>query len=184
MSSEPVKVGGVADGSLLGFVDSLRAPGSEPAARSATALTGYVTFFLRDDEYGVPILQCREIVRVSTITRVPEAPVHVRGVVSLRGHIVPVVDARARAGLAGGLPTPRSRLLVVEVAGRQLALLVDRVARVVKLASGDIEAPPPGVAVPGITGVGRVEDRRITLLDAEGFLRDEAASPPTKGEAT
>ncbi len=186
MSSEPVGARtGAAAGSaggepLLAFADALLAKGQAEAIRGPAEIRSYVTFFLRDEEHGIPILQCREIVRVSAITRVPEAPEHVRGVVSLRGRIVPVVDTRRRLGLEPAVPTAKSRLIVVEVAGRQLALLVDRVARVLKLAATDVEAPAPGAVRPGGTGVGRVGDARIHLLDAERLLLGEPPAEPTR----
>jgi purine-binding chemotaxis protein CheW len=143
-----------------------------------------VTFFLRDEEYGLPILQCREIVRISTITRVPEAPAHVRGVVNLRGHIVPAVDARRWFGLDLASPTPRSRLVVVEVGGRLFALIVDRVARILKLATTDIEPPREDEVLRGVTGVARVGAATVLLLDADRVLRvgPAEAAPVTRGE--
>jgi purine-binding chemotaxis protein CheW len=166
--------------SLLAFADGLLAKGQAEAGRGPAEIRQYLTFFLRDEEYGIPILQCREIVRVATITRMPEAPEHVRGVVNLRGRIVPVVDTRRRLGLDPVMPTAKSRLMVVEVAGRQLALLVDRVFRILKLAVTDIEPLPPGPVRPGATGVGRVGDAQIHLFDAERLLRDEPPAEPTR----
>ena len=165
---------------LLAFADALVAAGQAQAAHGPAEIRQYVTFFLRDEECGLPILQCREIVRVSVVTRVPEAPEHVRGIVTLRGHIVPVVDTRKRLGLEPAMPTARSRLIVVEVAGRQLALLVDRVARIVKLAATDVESVGPGPVLPGATGVGRVANAKISLLDAERLLREEPPAEPTR----
>jgi purine-binding chemotaxis protein CheW len=166
--------------SLLAFADGLLAKRQAEAARGPAEIRQYLTFFLRDEEYGIPILQCREIVRVGTITRVPEAPEHVRGVVNLRGRIVPVVDTRRRLGLESAMPTSKSRLIVVEMAGRQLALLVDRVARILKLAATDVEPLGAGTPGPGATGVGRVGDARIHLFDAEGLLRDEVPAGATR----
>ena len=184
MSSEPARGG--ADVSpamaepLLAFADALLAKGQAEAKRGPAEIRQYVTFFLRDEEYGIPILQCREIVRVGTITRVPEAPEHVRGVVNLRGRIVPVVDTRRRLGLEPAMPTSKSRLIVVEMAGRQLALLVDRVARILKLAATEVEPLGAGPVRPSATGVGRVGDARVYLFDAERLLRDEAPAEPTR----
>jgi chemotaxis signal transduction protein len=101
---------------LLAFADALLASSSDEPGRAAGEIRQYVTFFLRDDEIGIPILQCREIVRRLAITRVPEAPDHVRGVVNLRGRVLPAVDTRKCLGYEASPPTARSRLLVVEVA--------------------------------------------------------------------
>jgi purine-binding chemotaxis protein CheW len=168
---------------LLAFADVLLARREAEATGGPAEIRQFVTFFVRDQECGIPILQCREIVRVGAITRVPEAPEHVRGVVNLRGHIIPVVDTRRRLGLDPTIPTARSRLIVVEVVGRQLALLVDRVARILKLAATDVE-PAPAPLWTGATGVGQVDGAKIQLLDAERLLCDDApAGPSGKGQS-
>jgi purine-binding chemotaxis protein CheW len=155
---------------LLAFADGLLAEQRQAKASAPADVRQFVTFCLQDEEYGLPILQCREIVRISAITRVPEAPPHVRGVVNLRGHIVPAVDTRGCFGLATASPTPRSRLIVVEVAGRLFALVVDRVARILKLPATAIEPPPEDAALRGVTGVARAGESVIFLLDADRVL--------------
>lgn len=167
---------------LLAFADAVRAAGQQPAPHDPGKICQFVTFFLRDQEYGLPILQCREIVRVPSITRMPEAPAQVRGVVNLRGHIVPAVDARRCFALEAVPPTPRSRLIVVEVAGRGFALIVDRVARILKLPASRIEAPRPDAAAQGVTGMLRTGDALVYLLDADRVLRlAPAADAPRMG---
>jgi Chemotaxis signal transduction protein len=176
MSSEPgtssETAGSHAEGALrlLAFADALLSASQREPTRVAGEVQQYVTFFLREDEIGIPILQCREIVRALAITRVPEAPDHVRGVVNLRGRILPAVDTRKCLGYEAAQPTARSRLLVVEVAGRSFALLVDRVARILKLAVADIAAPPENARVPATVGVARDGDAIIHLIDAERIL--------------
>lgn len=166
---------------LLAFADALLASSQREPGQAAGEVQQYVTFFLRDDEIGIPILQCREIVRVVAITRVPEAPDHVRGVVNLRGRVLPAVDTRKCLGYESAPPTARSRLLVVEVAGRAFALLVDRISRILKLATADIVAPPENTRVRFAVGVARDGDATITITDAERILRPgsaaEAATP-------
>ncbi len=181
MSSEPglppEPTGGHAEGAkpLLAFADALLSASPREPSRAAGPVQQYVTFFLREDEIGIPILQCREIVRALAITRVPEAPAHVRGVVNLRGRILPAVDTRKCLGYESAPATARSRLLVVEVAGRGFALLVDRVARILKLAAEDIAAAPENAKVPATLGVARDGDATIHLTDAERIL--SAGSP-------
>jgi purine-binding chemotaxis protein CheW len=155
---------------LLAFADALLASGRATQASGPTEIRQYVTFYLRDDEYAVPILQCREIVRLSSVTRVPEAPAHVRGVVNLRGHLVPAVDTRMCLGLEPASPTPRSRLIVIEAAGRLFALIVDQVARTLKLDASGIEPATEALARQGVAGVARLDDAVIRLLDAEQVL--------------
>jgi purine-binding chemotaxis protein CheW len=162
---------------LLAFADALLAESQAEPARVPSEIRQFVTFFLRDDEYALPILQCREIVRVPPVTRIPEAPGHVTGVVNLRGRVVPAVDTRARLAMESAPLTGRSRLILVEVAGRPFALIVDRVARVLKVAVTDIQ-PAGGDSPTGSVGVARVGESVIRLLDVEKILRGDA---PTKG---
>jgi purine-binding chemotaxis protein CheW len=171
---------------LLAFADALLSSSQREPGRAAGEVQQYVTFFLRDDEIGIPILQCREIVRVVAITRVPEAPDHVRGVVNLRGRVLPAVDTRKCLGYEAAPPTARSRLLVVEVAGRAFALLVDRIARILKLATADIVAPPENARVRFAIGVARDGDSTIYITAAERILRPGSmaqASAPRSEEA-
>jgi purine-binding chemotaxis protein CheW len=159
---------------LMAFADALLSSSQREPGRSPGEVQQYVTFFLRDDEIGIPILQCREIVRVGAITRVPEAPDHVRGVVNLRGRVLPAVDTRKCLGYDAVPPTARSRLLVVEVAGRDFALLVDRIARILKLATADIAAPPENAKVRVALGVARDGEATIYITDVERILRPAA----------
>jgi purine-binding chemotaxis protein CheW len=167
--------------SLLAFADALLAHAPRDPGRSGVEVCQYVTFFLRDHEIGLPILQCREILRPSTITRVPEAPEHVRGIVNLRGRIVPAVDTRACLGFEPAPLTARSRLLVVEVAARQFALVVDRISRIVKLATSEIDVPTAAAAVPCIVGVARAGGATILVTDAERILRGGIVSLSSSG---
>jgi purine-binding chemotaxis protein CheW len=186
MSSEPVGLGertetaAPAAEPLLAFADALLAESQPVAPRAASELRQYVSFALGDAEYGIPILQCREIVRLGAITRIPEAPEQVRGVVNLRGHIVPAVDARRCLGLEPAPATVRPRLLVVDVAGRQFGLIVDRVSRIVKLATSDVKPAEPagsGDAIAHVDGVA------IHLLDVERVLRGPSrAASAQEGE--
>ena len=171
------------DGSLLAFADALLSAVQQAQVNVSDEVRQFVTFFLRDQEYAIPILQCCEILRCPTITRIPEAPIHVRGVVNVHGHIIPVVETRRCFGLEPTSPTSRSRLIVVEVAGRRLALLVDRVARILKLAAAAIESGVEVMEDHGVTGQARLDDDPILLIDAERMLRaGSAASEPTTRE--
>jgi purine-binding chemotaxis protein CheW len=182
MSSESSRVGEVAGGRaegkepLLAFTDALLAANQRQTGRVESEIQQFVTFFLRDDEIGIPILQCREIVGALAITRVPESPDHVRGVVNLRGRVLPAVDARKCLGYEASPPTARSRLLVVEVAGRSFALLVDRIARILKLAAADIAPPPTPASARSALGVAHDGEAVIHLTDAERILRPGPAA--------
>ena len=178
MSSEPIPSGADnhVEGTLLAFADALLSANQREPGRTTGEIRQYVTFFLHDDEIGIPILQCREIIRALAVTRVPEAPEHVRGVVNLRGRILPAVDTRKCLGYESAPPTVRSRLIVVEVAGRSFALLVDRVARILKVAASDIAPPLKNAKVPAATGMTGTGDATIYLTDAERILRARASA--------
>jgi purine-binding chemotaxis protein CheW len=171
-------------GPLLAFADALVAANERQAGGEQGEIQQFVTFFLCDDEIGIPILQCREIVQAPAITRVPEAPDYVRGVVNLRGRVLPAVDARKCLGYEASPPTARARLLVVEVAGRAFALLVDRVARILKLTAADVAPSPDATNPRSSLGVAHDGDAVIHLTDAERILRPgPAASVPRSDEA-
>jgi purine-binding chemotaxis protein CheW len=136
-----------------------------------------VVFRLDREEYAVPIDLVREVVRVADITRVPHAPTHLRGVMNLRGRILPIVEIRTRLGLTPAELATASRVVVVEVAGRVVGLLVDAVGQVVRLREGHISAAPEEVrsaAGQNVTRVGRVGDRLLVLLDLNQVLRNDA----------
>jgi purine-binding chemotaxis protein CheW len=159
--------------SLLRFADELQrqAPATE-APRPSPELH-LVTFALDREEFGIPIEQVREVIRVGEITRVPQARLHVRGVTNLRGRVLAVVEIRTRMGLPAAEITSRSRVVVVGVHDRILGILVDGVSQVVKVPTETIAPAPEEVLSPGtdyITGVARWNSRLIMLLDLEKVL--------------
>lgn len=159
--------------SLLRFADELQrlsVAGEAPAPGPELHL---VTFALDKEEFGIPIAQVREVIRVGEITRVPQARQHVRGVTNLRGRILAVVEIRTRMGLSVAELTPSSRVIVVGVHDRTLGILVDGVSQVVKLPAKTVAPAPEEVLssnVDYITGVARWNSRLIILLDLEKVL--------------
>ncbi len=157
---------------LLGFADAL--PATAPAdANGVAPMLHLLTFALDREEFGIPVTQVREVIRVSGITRVPQVPAHVRGVTNLRGRILAVVEIRTRLGLAEAVVTPTSRIVVVEVRGRVLGLLVDRVSQVTKVPAESVVPPPDEVVTAEtdfLTGVARWDSRLIMLLDLDKVL--------------
>jgi chemotaxis signal transduction protein len=164
---------------LLAFADGLLASTHHEKAQDPGELRQYVSFVLRDDEFAIPILDCREILRAPAITRIPEAPAEVRGVVNLRGRLVPAVDVRTCLGLEQAPLTGRSRLIVVESAGRFFALVVDRVARILRLASSQIVAPSGAPRFACLVGVATVAQSAIHILDSERLLLASPGMKPT-----
>jgi purine-binding chemotaxis protein CheW len=141
----------------------------------------YLTFVLGGEAYGIGILQVREIIRPTAITPVPQMPPHIQGVINLRGKIVPVLDLRARFGLAAPAANDRSCIVVVQVkttgsAGALTGLLVDAVEDVISLTDKDIEATPNfghRLDTRHLLGIAKVGPTVKILLDLDGLLDEE-----------
>lgn len=141
-----------------------------------------VVFRLEREEYAIPIELVREVVRVADLTRVPHAPAHIRGVMNLRGRILPIVEIRTRLDLTPAQLTPASRVVVVEIAGRVVGLLVDAVGQVARVSERLVAAPPDEVRTAGaeaVTGVARVGNRLLVLLDLGRVLSALQPSGPS-----
>jgi purine-binding chemotaxis protein CheW len=156
------------------------AAGPAPA-RALDALAGkYMTFQLAGENYGVGILTVREIIGLLEITRVPRAPSFVRGVINLRGRVIPVIDLRLKFGMSACETTDQTVIIVVQcqVEGRPLTMgiLVDRVLEVLNVAADQIEPPPDlgdgggGEAEAFLLGVGKAGQRVVFLLDIAKVL--------------
>jgi purine-binding chemotaxis protein CheW len=133
-----------------------------------------VGFRIGNETYGVRIGAVREIVRVPEITAVPSAPETVEGVINLRGKIIPVMDLRKRFGKADIQPDKKNRILVVELENLLVGLIVNAASEVLKISPSEIEAPGNVFAEGGssyVTGVGKLKDRLIILLDISKLLQ-------------
>ncbi len=147
---------------------------SQAGWEAAGGLAGkFMTFKLGDEEYGIEILKVREIIGLMEITRVPRVSTCIRGVINLRGKVVPVVDLRVKFGMSATAATEQTVIIVVQcaVGGRELTMgiLVDQVLEVLPLEASQIE-PPPSFGTSEldagfILGVGKAEKRVIFLLD-------------------
>ena len=127
-----------------------------------------VSFMLDDVEYGVDILSVHEILRFPEMTRLPNTPPFIKGVINLRGNVIPVVDMRIRFGFPEGDVTDMTRIIVVETGGKQVGILVDNVYQVVRLPVASIDPPSDlitGISEDFISGIGRLRDRLIVLLN-------------------
>ena len=151
------------------------APAQQPRA-AAEATEHLATFFLAGEEYGVEVRQVQEIRRVTEITSVPRAPEFIRGVINLRGRILPVLDLRRRLALGEVAVDRVARIVVVRIKERLLGLLVDGASQVLKVKVSQIEPPPEEVLQHGgdyIRGVAKLDDRLIILVDLERLLAHE-----------
>lgn len=139
-----------------------------------------VTFCLGQEEFAVDIMAVQEINRMTEFTRVPQSPREVEGVINLRGRIVPVLDLRKRFNMEPTAHTESSRIMVVEVAGRVLGFIVDRVSQAGLEVSGSVIEPPPAMAcsidTAYLAGVGKLTDRLVILLDLEKLFEQHIAN--------
>ena len=142
--------------------------------KAAEATEHLATFFLSREEYGVDVRLVQEIMRVSEITQVPRAPGFIKGVINLRGRIIPVVDLKRKLNLGDVDEAARqARIVVVKVRERLVGLLVDGASQVLKVPVASIEPPPEEVVeidANYIRGVAKLERRLIILMDLPKVL--------------
>ncbi len=160
------------------------------AANPARGRTQYLTFFIAGEEYAFHITQVREVVEFGAITRVPAVPASIRGVINLRGNVLPVIDLAVKFGLPESVVTKRSCVVVVETAADGepvvLGVLVDAVSQVLELGADEIEAPPAFGAplrVEFLRGMGKVGDKFALILDIDGLLstQERVAAAASQG---
>jgi purine-binding chemotaxis protein CheW len=127
-----------------------------------------VSFTIGSEEFGVDILKVQEINRTVEITRVPQAPHYVEGVINLRGKVIPIIDLRKRFGLELKEHDKNTRIVVVDIDGSVMGMIVDSVSEVLRLPANTIEPPPElvtGINAEYIKGVAKLEDRLLIFLD-------------------
>lgn len=135
-----------------------------------------VTFTLGSEEYAVDILKVQEINRMKEITRVPNAPYYVEGVINLRGKVIPVVSLRKKFGLPEEEDTSKQRIMIMDIQGITIGLIVDSVSEVLRISTDIVEPPPPmtySVSSEFIFGIAKLEDRLIILLDMDRLIGKE-----------
>jgi purine-binding chemotaxis protein CheW len=140
----------------------------------------YLTFSLDKQEYGIGILEIREIIGMMPITAIPQAPAFVRGVINLRGKVIPIVDFRLKFGMAAAEQTEKTCMIVVSVKGLQgdllIGLVVDSVSEVMNIKEADIEEAPTfgtGMNTDFILGMAKINHGVKILLDINRVLNVE-----------
>jgi purine-binding chemotaxis protein CheW len=140
----------------------------------------YLTFILGPEEYGLEILKVREIIGYMDITAVPQMPFHVKGVINLRGQVIPVIDLRAKFGMETADITDQTCIIVVETSHDSrtfsTGIVVDRVQEVLDIPAKDIEDAPQfgsSVSTDFIMGMGKVGEKVEILLDIDKVLGGE-----------
>lgn len=140
------------------------------------SLLQLVTFSIDEEEFGVNILKVQEIIRIMEITRVPRSPEFVEGVINLRGRVILIVDLRRRFGLAAIAHDKDTRIIVIELNSLVVGFIVDAVSEVLRIPADTVEPTPPvaaGVDSEYISGVGKLQDRLLILLDLDKLLTAE-----------
>jgi purine-binding chemotaxis protein CheW len=150
-----------------------------PANSGDTSVHGgkYLTFTLAGEECGLEILKVREIIGIMDITAVPQMPPHVRGVINLRGKVVPVVDLRLKFGMPSVEYTHATCIIVVDV-GTLVGIIVDTVEEVLDIEGDQVDPPPPlgaSVDTTFILGMGKLKGGVKILLDIDRILNEEKA---------
>jgi purine-binding chemotaxis protein CheW len=159
-------------------MQTLTAVAPEAAATQSDPRAGkFLTFQLANEEFGIRVLKVREIMGVQDITSVPQTPPHVKGVINLRGKVIPVIDLRLKFGLPQVEYNQRTCIIVTQVQGEHgqimMGIVVDGVSEVLNLASADIEDTPDfGEEVSGqyLLGMAKVKGKVKILLDIDRVL--------------
>jgi purine-binding chemotaxis protein CheW len=144
--------------------------------KEKTELLQLVSFNIGNEEFGVDILYVQEINRMLQITKVPNAPDFVDGVINLRGRVIPVIDLRCKLGMPKREADKNTRIIVIEVKGVTVGFIVDAVKEVLRIPADITEAPPAlvsGINSEFIKAVGKLEDRLLILIDLERILSAE-----------
>lgn len=167
----------------------LEAPGkrTDSSDRSGKDVGGkFLTFFLAGEEYGLEILKVHEIIGMMSITSVPRTPRYVKGVINLRGKVIPVVDLRLKFGMDSKEQTAETCIIVVQANSVETGIIVDNVSEVLDIVSENIEdAPSFGAMVNSdyIRGIGKSEGRVKLLLDIDSVLSMEDLAEVTAAAA-
>ena len=146
------------------------------AAKGEAKAIQVVGFRLDQEEYAIPITTIQEIIVMKPITRIPQVPASIEGLINLRGAILPIVNLRRLFGMAPRPADDETRTVIVNIHGRTLGYVVDEVTQVIRLNADQIQTLPLAVAAMAqrsITGVARLEERLLMILDPNMLTRPE-----------
>lgn len=139
-------------------------------------LSQLISFEVGKEEYGLEILRVKEVIRIREITGLPRAPSFVKGIINLRGDVIPIIDLRDRFGLEHREYTSTTRVIVVDVDQKLVGMVVDAASQVVRVPADQIEPPPPivgGLSAEYIKAVCKLDERLIILLNIDRILSTE-----------
>lgn len=149
-------------------------------AANHNELIQLVSFSLDQEEYGVDVLKVREIIRMPVVTRVPNTPHYVNGVINLRGKVIPIISMRRKFGLMETENDNQTRIMVMDIEGELMGFIVDSVSEVIRISGSEIQ-PSPAVVAEGIdqeciAGVINQAERLLVLLDLEKMFSNDEKS--------
>ena len=140
----------------------------------------FLTFLMANEKYGLEILKVREIIGMLDVTSVPTTPAFIRGVINLRGKVIPVIDLRLKFGIKAKEDTERTCIIVVDLAqaaqDMTMGIIVDEVSDVLDIDQGQIEPPPSfgaNIRTDFILGMGKVDRKVMTMLDIDRVLTEQ-----------
>ena len=136
----------------------------------------YLTFVLNNEEYGLEILKVREIIGLMDITPVPQTPSFMKGIINLRGKVIPVIDQRLKFGIPETEYTKETCIIVVNIENRLMGIIVDTVSEVLDIMAKDIEPPPSlgsSVKTDFMLGMGKIKGKVKILLNIDKVLSPE-----------
>ncbi len=139
-------------------------------------LSQMISFMVGEEEYGLDILRVKEVIRIREITRLPKAPSFVKGIINLRGDVIPIIDLRDKFGLEHQQYTSMTRVIVVDVDEKLVGMVVDAASQVVRIPADQIDPPPPIVgclSAEYVKGVGKLDERLVILLNIDRILTQE-----------
>ncbi len=146
------------------------------AVEARTREGKYLSFVLNNEVYGIEILKVREIISLMDVTNVPQTPDHMKGVINLRGKVIPVIDLRLKFSMPEEEHTQETCTIVVEVDSTSIGLIVDSVSEVMEINRNEIEDAPQfgqGIDTNFIMGLGKAKDTIVILLDIAKVLSEE-----------
>ena len=160
------------------------APKSFSAADGAAAgAAQFISFAIGGDHYGIAIMAVREIIDWTAIRHLPHQPDYMRGICSLRGAFIPIIDLRCRFGQGLTEATPRHVFIIVQIGRQQVGLLADSVSDIVSVAAADIKPVPEAAQMAGLgflSGLATIDDATVGLIDLDSILETAAEARPAQ----
>jgi purine-binding chemotaxis protein CheW len=153
--------------------------GQEGLAAAGDHLVQFISFAIGDDQYGVDIMAVREIKEWTEITHLPKQPEYVRGVLNLRGVIVPIIDLRCRFGQGLTEATPLHVIIIVQIENQLVGLLADRVSDIISIDTAKIKSVPKvaqSARLDFLSGIVTVENSMIALIELSNLISHQAAT--------